>query len=190
MKNNNISSKNEINNNNIDKPNNNIIIERKKTKSKSHISISCKANNCRNNIRHKSNNILPLSIFKTNINEVEEKKVTSDKNLILETNIYNNKFLKPIDNLNSTQKNKFRISKGKKFLQRAKYIISENSNNNQLDDKKEIFTLKNQSKKDVSNFKSYKYFNNDLNSRRFFKSSDKLVKNHLAINSKMITLEN
>ena len=60
MKNYNISSKNEIKNNNIDKPNNNIIIERKKTKSKSHISISCKANNCRNNIRHKSNNILPL----------------------------------------------------------------------------------------------------------------------------------
>ena len=92
--------------------------------------------------------------------------------------------------MNSTQKNKFRISKGKKCLQRAKYIISENSNNNQLDDKKEIFTLKNQSKKDVSNFKSYKYFNNDLNSRRFFKCSDKLVKNHFDINSKMITLEN
>ena len=204
--------KNDINNNK-DKSNKNIIINRKKIKSKSHISISCKTNNYRNNIRYKSNNIMPLSIFNSSIKDVDDKKVVSDKNLIFETNIFNNnKCLKPITNFNSIQNKKFRISKNKDCFQSKEYIIPENSNNDQLFSKNEIYNSKNKSRKDVSNFKSYEFFNlkfhningktrnkmsseyeknnNDSNSRRLFKSTDKFLQNHLGVSRKMITFKN
>ena len=147
-------------NNNKDKSNKNIIINRKKIKSKSHIAISCKTNNYRNNLRYKNNNIMPLSIFNTSIKQLDDKKVVSDKNLIFETNILNsNKFLKPINNFNSIQNKKFRICKNKECFQIKDYIISENSNNDQLFSKNEIYNSKNKSRKDVSNFKSYECFN-------------------------------
>ena len=196
---------------NKDKPNENIILKRRKVKSKSHIAISCKTNNCknyiRNNIRHKSNNIRPLPIFNTNIKEVEENTIESNKNLFFETK-FNNKFLTPIDNSHCTENNRFRISKNKENIQRkTKYIISENPNNNQLFDTNNFFNSKHKSKKDVFNFKLDDYFNlkfnninengkskislenekyNNNSNNKIFKSSDKFIKNDLvAINNKM-----
>ena len=155
---------------------------------------------------------MPLSIFNTNTKEEEERKVVSDKNLVIETNIFNNnKFLKPIDNFHSTQKNKFRISKDKEYFNRkTNNFIFEKSVNNKLINQKGIFTSKNKSRKDVPNFESYDYFNfnhknekpknkisleydknnNDSINRKLFKSTDKFIKKYLVINSKMITFQN
>ena len=173
-KNKNVSTNNEINCY-LYKQNNNKTTNRKKIKSKTHIIISSERNNNRNNKKYKITKLKPLSIYSNDKKEEQEKILKYHKDLFLETNPSNNKVLEQINNFNSSMKSKFKLSEDKKQQRKTKNIITDNSNNNQLFDKNIYTNSKQNSRKEVSNFKSYDFFNNDSNYRRFFKSSDKFI---------------
>ena len=176
-KNKNVSTKIEINCY-LDKQNYNTAINRKKIKSKTHVIISSENNNNRNNKKYKTTKLKPISKCSNIIKAEQENILKYDKDLITETNPFNNKVLKQTNNFHSSSKNNLKLSEDRKQQRKTKYIItnnSNNSNNNQLFDKHKYINLKQIYRKDVSSFKSIDFFNNDSNYRRFFKSSDKFI---------------
>ena len=110
-----------------------------------------------------------------NKKEEQEKILKYNKDLLLETNPFNNKVIKQINNFPSSLNNKYKLSENKKQQRKTNYIITDNSNNNQIFDKNNNIDSKQNSRKEVSNFKSYDFFNKDSNYRRIFKSSDKFI---------------